>query len=74
MAKWILYRNARSHLTLLYRNLINGTTFCCGELRSDTPLPTILEWIITQTAAQPGDIIMLPDKQVAQILPSQAEA
>ena len=71
MAKWILYRNARANLTLLYKNLINGTTFCCGELRTDTPLPMIIEWILNQKAAQSGDIIKLPDNQVVQILPSR---
>jgi hypothetical protein len=74
MAKWILYQNARQNLTLLYRNLINGTTFCCGELRSDTPALMIVEWIIKQSAAQPGDIIQLADMNVLQILPSQAQA
>jgi hypothetical protein len=71
VAKWILYENNRSFLTLLHRNLVNGQVFNCGELRRDTPVQMIVKWVLDQAAVQPGDLIKFPDGDVVQVLPSQ---
>lgn len=73
MAKWVAYENRRSHVTLMYRNLISGSTFTCGELRRDTPGLMIVQWVVDQAAMQTGDLIKLPDGNVLQILPPHAE-
>lgn len=60
MAKWTLFENKASNLTLKYDNVVNGEAFNCGELRSDTPEKMVVEWIVTQEAVQPFDVITLP--------------
>lgn len=73
MAKWILYKNSRSHLTLLYKNLVNGSVHNCGELRADTPATMILDWVLKQAATAPGDFIAFPDGTIVPLL-QQAQA
>lgn len=74
MARWVLYENNRSFLTLLYRNLTNGEVFNCGELRRDTPVKMVLEWVLEQQSTKPGDIIKFHDGTIVQVLPTQAQA
>ncbi len=75
MAKWVLYENNRKFLTLLYRNIVTGAVFNCGELRADTPAQMILEWVLEQPAHQAGDIIKFPDGSVIQVsTTTQAQA
>lgn len=70
MGKWLLYKNSRSHLTLVYLNLVNGTRSDCGEVRADTPEPMVLDWIMSTETVQAGDLIQLP----GQILTVGSEA
>lgn len=74
MAKWIVYENRDQHLTLLYKNIINGDTFMCGQLRADTTANMILDWVLHQEAVQPGDIIKFQDGTVVQVLSELARA
>lgn len=73
MARWVLYENNRNHLTLLYENATNGRVFNCGELRRDTPEQMIVQWVLEQEAAQPGDLISLRGRTV-QLLSTLARA
>ncbi|MCI0674077.1 MAG: hypothetical protein L0Y64_26825 [Myxococcaceae bacterium] len=64
MAKWLIGRREDGHLRLTHVNLQTGMTFHCGDLRADTPLDLIVEWIVTKGAPNPGDWIVTPDQQV----------
>ena len=74
MAKWIIYENRDQHLTLLYRNLVNGEVFECGQLRADTPRKLIVDWVVHQDTARPGDIIKFQDGSVVQYLTDKGSA
>ncbi|MCI0569381.1 MAG: hypothetical protein L0Y66_01385 [Myxococcaceae bacterium] len=64
MAKWLIERQEDGLLRLTYVNLQASTTFHCGDLRADTPLDLIVEWIVTKGAPNPGDWIVTPDQHV----------
>lgn len=68
MAKWVVYMNSRACFTMLYRNLVNGAVYACGDLRLDTPMNMIVDWVMHQQAAQPGDLIKLPNGTTLQVL------
>jgi hypothetical protein len=73
MGKWIIYLNAQQHFTLVYRNLLEGTSFACGELRRDTPMQMVLKWIVEQAAVRAGDLVKLPDGSIVQFMPPVIE-
>lgn len=69
MAIWHLYRQSDGHLGLTYENRIDGRLFKCGSLRSDTPMPMIIEWVLDQKATQTFDWIRLEGGGLLQVLP-----
>ncbi|MCI0573868.1 MAG: hypothetical protein L0Y66_24290 [Myxococcaceae bacterium] len=64
MAKWLIERREEGLLRLTYIYLQTGKTFHCGDLRADTPLDLIVEWIVTKGEPNPGDWIVTPDRHV----------
>lgn len=72
MAKWVLFENRRGTWSFNHQSL--GKTHECGELRPDTPPKMVVEWIIEQGRAQPGDIIRFADGSAIQVLLDIARA
>lgn len=70
MAKWIIFLNSNATLTLLYKNIVDGAVFACGELRPDTPVEMIIDWVIHQPSAHTRDIIQLPNGVAYQLMPA----
>lgn len=66
MAKWVCFQNRRGNLSLVHRD--QKHTHNCGEIRNDTPLTMVLEWVVDQAACQPGDVLLLPDKTCLSFL------
>jgi hypothetical protein len=79
MGKWILTNEyIAGVLVLTYMNLVErldaegrvwevGATWECGEMRADTSYVMILQWIINQTMAVAGDVVIFPDGTVFQV-------
>jgi hypothetical protein len=67
MGKWTVYENNRGFFSFTHLNLLNGTTFNCGELRRDTPNLMILQWILESGSSTSGDVVQFADGQVVTL-------
>ena len=67
MARWNIHRTSSGTYKMTYRNLVSGTVHECGETRGDTPVTMMVDWIIKIGEANPGDVIVLPDRSVLQL-------
>lgn len=67
MGKWTIYENNRGFLSFTHLNLLNGSTFNCGELRRDTPNLMILQWILASGSSTSGDLVQFADGQVVTL-------
>lgn len=67
MSKWLLYLNNRNYWQFMHYNLDTGKSHNCGELRTDTAILMILEWILEQEV-HTGDLIRLPNGEVLQMM------
>lgn len=57
MASWRSWTRADGTRGLLYRNRITKQDFLCGVLSASTSNDLMVDWIITNEAAKPLDVI-----------------
>ena len=69
MAVWRVASTRGGGLRITYSNAAAGSVFTCGVVRGDTPEPLIIDWVVSQDAAVPWDLVVLPGGRVLQLLP-----
>lgn len=74
MAKWVLGKTPTGTLELIYRNSITGASHACGEVRADTPLTLIVDWVVKSDASSAGDFILFPGGWGVVLMPAGALA